>query len=559
MAEVFKARHRYLGYIRAVKVLHPEVSAEPDTIGRLLTEARALARLRHPAIVEVHDCDVLGETAFIAMEYLPGESLRDWLDRTGGLARDPRLAAAIVAAIGEGLAFAHRHGVVHRDLKPENILLVPDPVDGRRFSLKILDFGLAKVNGEEPLATTRTGCVIGTALYMAPERWRPSQPVDHRSDIYALGCLLFELLCGQPPFCATTEGAIMRAHLLDPPPELTALAPRLPPLFQRLLARMLAKAPDDRHGSVEQVLTELEPILGRDRSTWRKHLRMPAASMVAATADDDTNPDARLVLGLRIALPTLLQAWLPTWFRQRLAAVPRWLRSRPGWAQGLTDRLRIPTWLRKRSGMFRSLGDRIQIPTSLRNRLLISTMRNRVEGWFGDMGFRLAVGGSIIIVAAAVLLTPRPTVTDRRPGPGSAIVAAPPAGRADVSPVQSTDPNVSTAAAGTPAAAVVAAPDSGPAATSGGPTTPWMGRHLYSVRVTSDPPGAQAWVRGEKNARGLTPIDIQLSSPRPRRVQLVAPGFKAATLTISGAQTGRRVHARLAPAGGARRPPSWGR
>jgi serine/threonine protein kinase len=508
MAEVFKASHRYLGCIRAVKVLHPEVSAEADTIGRLLTEARALARLRHPAIVEVHECDVLGDTAFIAMEYLAGESLRVWLDRIGPLSQHPRLAAAVVAAIGEGLAFAHGRGVVHRDLKPENILVLPDPADRQKFSLKILDFGLARVHGEEPLTSPRTGCVVGTALYMAPERWHASQPVDHRSDIYALGCLLFELLHGQPPFCENTDAAIMRAHLVDAPPELTALVPELPAAFQPLVSRMLAKSPADRHDSVEQVLAELEPILGRDRSSWSEQLRMPSSAAVSMEVlDDDTKVDALVIPGRRVPLPS-------------------WLHNSPVGQRWLRLLLRLTAILRKRAGHW-------------------FTRRRLAWALAGS------VLGSLLILGTALLLAARPPASDRRDSAsGSSVVTPRPAGRASpaaAAPARPQPPTAVTSSAGVTA--------SKPAPAAPRPRrAPSAGRDSYSVRVTSDPPGAEAWLPGEKTARGRTPLDIQLKSAKPGRVFLVAPGFKTAKLTISRTRAGAPVHARLVPADRARRP-----
>ena len=229
MAEVFKVEHLHLGQIRALKILLPEISARPDIVGRLLTEARALARMRHPAVVEVFDCDVLSDgTAFIAMEYVRGEALRSWFERVGKLTEHRMLAAAIVGAVGEGLAFAHEQGVVHRDLKPENVLLVKGPGDDSSFSVKILDFGVAKLLREEPLTTTRHGCVIGTPVYMAPEQWRPGSAIDHRADIYALGCLFFELLCGRPPFIEPDDLGMRRAHLEQMPPSVTSLEEGLP-------------------------------------------------------------------------------------------------------------------------------------------------------------------------------------------------------------------------------------------------------------------------------------------------------------------------------------------
>jgi serine/threonine protein kinase len=223
MAEVFKAEHRHLGQIRGLKVLLPDVAAQPELLDRLLTEARTMARLRHPTIAEVYDCDVQGDSAFIVMEYLPGITLRTWSDHVGKLARNPTLAAAVVGTLADGLAFAHQHGVVHRDLKPENVLLVAVPGDDHGFSLKILDFGAAKLVREPPVITpahvsrdqpakaTQHGHIIGTPLYMAPEQWRAGGRIDNRADIYALGCVLFELLCGRPPFCENDVPAIMRA------------------------------------------------------------------------------------------------------------------------------------------------------------------------------------------------------------------------------------------------------------------------------------------------------------------------------------------------------------
>ena len=285
MAEVFKVEHRHLGQLRALKILLPEISAQPEIVSRLLAEARAMARLRHPGIVEVFDCDVLSDgTAFIAMEYLCGEPLRLWLERIGKLAHLPMLAAAIVGRVAEGLGFAHGAGVVHRDLKPENIHLVRDPGGGDAFSLKILDFGVAKMLFDEKpsLHTTRDGCIIGTPLYMAPEQWRPSHAIDHRTDIYALGCLFFELLTGRPPFLEQTDEAIMRAHVESVPPPVSSLVQGLPDGFDDLIARLLAKAPEERPQSIQDVLKELERLIGRPRTRWGPLLRTPAGAPVVA-------------------------------------------------------------------------------------------------------------------------------------------------------------------------------------------------------------------------------------------------------------------------------------
>jgi serine/threonine protein kinase len=329
MAEVFKAEHRQLGEIRGLKVLLPEIAAQPELLNRLLTEARTMARLRHPNIAEVYDFDVQGNSAFIVMEYLPGITLRTWCDHVGKLARNPGLAVAIAGTLADGLAFAHQHGVVHRDLKPENVLLTPVPDQEDGFSLKILDFGVAKLVREQaviptmtrlpddPVTETQYGCILGTPLYMAPELWRAGNPIDHRADIYALGCVLFELLCGRPPFCDSDIRGIRRAHLLDPVPDLTVVEPEIPSRFQTLMARMLAKSPEDRPPTMEDVLTELEAISGRRRSLWIRMLRTPRAGAMAARGTLVINLQQTIVdspgLGRRLSFG-LHQAWqaLPT-------------------------------------------------------------------------------------------------------------------------------------------------------------------------------------------------------------------------------------------------------
>jgi eukaryotic-like serine/threonine-protein kinase len=231
----------------------------------------------------VLDCDVLPDgTAFIAMEYLRGEPLRCWLDRVGRLQQNPELAAAIVGVVAGGLLFAHQHAVVHRDLKPENILLVPAGGDGPGFSLKILDFGIAKLLTEEPLTRTRSGCVVGTPMYMAPEQWRPGEGIDPRTDIYALGCLLFELLTGRAPFNERDDLGMRRAHLEDAPPTLSTLAPGLPDGFDPLVARMLAKDPAERPQTLEEVIGELEKLVGQSRDGFSGLLLAPQGRLVTA-------------------------------------------------------------------------------------------------------------------------------------------------------------------------------------------------------------------------------------------------------------------------------------
>jgi tRNA A-37 threonylcarbamoyl transferase component Bud32 len=272
MAEVFLARHRHLGHVRALKILTHEHPASPEHVARLLTEARATAQLHHPAIVQVFDCDVLPHGgAYIVMEYLEGEPLSRWLARAGNLADQPRLAAALTATVADALGVAHERGIVHRDLKPENLFLVPHPREPRRFAVKILDFGVAKMLHEQGLAKTSTGCLIGTPDYMAPEQCLPIAP----------SCVLFELLCGRRPFVTDDAWSVMVAHASTPAPTARSIAPAVPAVLDALVTRMLAKAQDDRPSDMSEVVAVLERYLGCARADLPQLLHMPERACVS--------------------------------------------------------------------------------------------------------------------------------------------------------------------------------------------------------------------------------------------------------------------------------------
>ncbi len=189
MGRVYRAVQAELGREVAVKVLGPDLAQDPEFVERFKLEARALAKLDHPNIVVVHDFGVKDGTCFLVMEYVEGVSLREAIH--AGL--PPEKALAIVPQICDALSYAHRHGVVHRDIKPENILMSRD---GR---IKIADFGLAKLREPGKPAMTRTGEVMGTPNYMAPEQHASLESADHRSDIYSLGVVFYEMLTGELP------------------------------------------------------------------------------------------------------------------------------------------------------------------------------------------------------------------------------------------------------------------------------------------------------------------------------------------------------------------------
>jgi serine/threonine protein kinase len=244
MGEVFQARDRQLDRLAAVKVVRPDYLSG-DALGRFAQEARSAARLAHPNVVTVYGADVSGPRPFLAMEFVAGETLSR-LVRTGGPLLVP-VALEVVHQVALGLQHAHEAGVVHRDVKPGNLIRAPKP-DGA--VVKVLDFGLAalrrpphETDTASPL--TQTGAAFGTPDYMAPEQFQDSGRADHRSDVYALGCTLYFLLTGRPPFPGGSYWDKRAAHeRTDPPP-----VPGLPTDVARLLDRMMTKDPADRFPS----------------------------------------------------------------------------------------------------------------------------------------------------------------------------------------------------------------------------------------------------------------------------------------------------------------------
>ncbi len=279
MGEVYLARHRHLERDAAIKVLLPEISMNQTVVARFFTEARATAQLRHPNIVEVFDCDVLpGGRAYIVMEYLRGESLRQTLDRVGRLAPNWMTIAAIAGMVADALHAAHATGIVHRDLKPDNTYLTAQKSQQAELTVKVLDFGIAKLLSGGSAAgssATRTGSLIGTPLYMSPEQCRGVPNIDHRADIYSLGCVLYEMVVGQPPFVAEAPGDILMAHMLQVAPALSTFDSSVPPSIDALVAMMLAKDPAERPQSMAEVVATCEVLLGVSKSDFANALRPP--------------------------------------------------------------------------------------------------------------------------------------------------------------------------------------------------------------------------------------------------------------------------------------------
>jgi serine/threonine-protein kinase len=250
MADVFLAHDQLLDRPVAVKVLFPQFASEPLFVERFRREAQAAANLNHPSIVAVYDWGEYDRTYFIVMEYVEGRSLAELLRAEGVL--HPDRAVEIAIDIAAALGFAHRNGTIHRDVKPGNILITPGG------QVKVTDFGIARAfGGGDDL--TQTGSVMGTATYFSPEQAQGKQ-VDPRSDLYSLGVVLFEMLTGQPPFNGETPVTIAYKHVQDEAPTPAAINPRVPTALGSIVDRLLAKQPQERFASAEDLRAELRRI-----------------------------------------------------------------------------------------------------------------------------------------------------------------------------------------------------------------------------------------------------------------------------------------------------------
>ncbi|MEM9487834.1 MAG: protein kinase, partial [Myxococcota bacterium] len=259
MGQVYLAVHNLLGSKAAIKVLRREYTTRTDVVNRFFNEAKAIAAIQHPGIVQVFDFghDPADGSAYIVMEFLAGETLRSRLRRVGRLTVSDATRIALHCA--SALSAAHQVGVIHRDLKPDNIFLVPDPqVTGGERS-KILDFGIAKLSGEYVSSgiETTTGSIMGTPIYMSPEQCRGCGSIDLRTDIYSLGCMIFHMLAGRPPFDLEGAGEVIAAHLKDQAPALDVMVPDLPRSLGAVVKRALEKEPDYRFATMQTMAAAL--------------------------------------------------------------------------------------------------------------------------------------------------------------------------------------------------------------------------------------------------------------------------------------------------------------
>jgi serine/threonine protein kinase len=255
MCDVYRARHVRIGKEVAVKVLHPELAADPKIVERFEREARAASLVRHPNAINIMDYGVAaGNTPFLVMELVEGATVRELLKRHGAMTVER--VAGIVNQACAALEAAHSVGVIHRDIKPENIII--SEYDGRDW-VEVVDFGIAKIQEDVSRRAALTGAnlIIGTPRYMSPEQ-AEEKPVDARSDIYSFGVVVYEMLAGMPPFSGGTATRLLIAHAVEPPPPLAGQRPDIPPEVAAVVMRALDKHPARRQQSALEFAREFE-------------------------------------------------------------------------------------------------------------------------------------------------------------------------------------------------------------------------------------------------------------------------------------------------------------
>src|SRR5437588_2413750 len=342
MATVYLARDLKHGRQVAIKVLGPEIAAAlgPE---RFLREIELAARLTHPHILPLHDSGQAGASLYYVMPYIEGESLRDRLEREGPLPLEDALR--ITREVAGALGYAHSHDVVHRDIKPENILLSGGEA-------VVADFGIARALTQAGgTRLTETGIPVGTPAYMSPEQASGGGPIDGRSDVYSLACVLYEMLAGEPPYTGPTAQALIAKVMVDPVPAVRRLRPTVPPGVDQALRKALAKAPADRFASMAAFTDALSaPAAPRSPSVavlpFRNLSADPENEYFADGITEDVIAHLSKIRALKVISRTSVMA-----FKQREQSLKE-----------IAARLEAATLL---DGSVRRAGDRVRIVAQL--------------------------------------------------------------------------------------------------------------------------------------------------------------------------------------------------
>jgi eukaryotic-like serine/threonine-protein kinase len=275
MGEVYLATQVSLNRSVAIKVLKSDFASNPTYLGRLKTEATAVAKLNHANIVHVYTLGCVDDVNFIAMEYVQGTNLKEYIVKKGAL--DLSLAYSIMRQTGQAIAAAGEVGLIHRDVKPENILLT------KKGKVKVADFGLCRDQEGQGLHLTQSGVTMGTPLYMSPEQAQ-GHDVDHRSDLYSLGVTFYHMLTGMPPFQAETALALALKQVREAPRSMRVYRPDLPAGLDRLVLKLMEKSPVERYQSAGEMLADLTKL--------RDVMQVGSAPTITETAPPDGDDTA---------------------------------------------------------------------------------------------------------------------------------------------------------------------------------------------------------------------------------------------------------------------------
>ena len=482
MGQVFLAEHPQIGKRVALKVLHAELASNQEITTRFFHEAKAVNDIAHPNIVDILDFGRAptsqGDVVYLVMELLIGSTLTSAIEQ-GPL--DPQRTTRIALEVADALAASHGKGIVHRDLKPDNIMLV---TRGREEYVKLLDFGIAKVTNTGASTKTRTGMVMGTPTYMSPEQCEGRGAVDHRTDIYALGIVLYEMLTGRVPFTGSGYGEILVKQMTEAPAPLSALRPGIPPHLELLVQKALQKRPEERFASMQE--------------------------MAMALAHPEQYVEARG--GLRGFLPT-----------SPIASAPPSAATVVLSATGTTPP--HPTTLSQSAGQMAPV-----TPSMLTAQPAMPVRRSKAP---------LVAMGAVAAAAIAAVIA----IVGLRGGAkdDTSTVAAAEPETAEATPHQATPPATTTpptAATPEPTPPTANTPEptpptattpepTPPTATTPGPTTPATAERpatppapaTVKLTIGSKPTGASVYVAGESKPRCETPCDIE--APRGDRRETI--------------------------------------
>ncbi len=304
MGTVYLAVHPIMGRKAAIKVLKPELARDESLVSRFFNEARAANAIRHPNIIDIIDVGLLPDenVPYMLMEFLEGESLASRLERVRPLAVDS--AVEIACQTASALAAAHSQGIVHRDLKPDNLFLVPDEMVHTGERVKVLDFGIAKLRDDMRGSSmkTRTGAIMGTASYMSPEQCQGLiEKIDSRTDVYALGIILYEMLCGAPPFVSEGFGDIIIMHVMREPEPPQRRNPAIPDAVAAAILRALAKDPDHRFATMVDFQTALR---GHGVAHGTPVRGVPAVGTTAILDQQPSSTERQPWLGFDVTMAT---------------------------------------------------------------------------------------------------------------------------------------------------------------------------------------------------------------------------------------------------------------